>query len=428
VALSSLSQLSRAQETARTPTVHISNADRGPGQSRDSPPALNESNRECTASHDTDRKIIIAAQVFRLIRQPYIYDIYGIVSDDIEVSNVEKFVFGVATPQGMTSAYAHFAPAVALGFDRQEGLQLEMFYGGEPGATARALAAGRCLLAGLNTIVGFLGREEGLQMVAVAGIARRTHRTFSVLRDNPIKKLSDLKGKKLSCDFPHLQKLAEAALSEEGIHPTEYEWVPWMGSDMDSRGMIDPLQAGDIDALFVMDWNHGDFTARNVQLHDIPSEMLDRIRVSSCCWAMEPSIPSHKDLMVRGIRALQKSIVYTLENPTSAVEMMWEVFPESRPSGDRAEALAVATEVAMARVAPMQRKSDDPDYRWCALPNAEMREWATMLHRTGVVRDDITADVLYTNDLVGPINEFDTDAVIALARRSIAPSRVNPND
>lgn len=132
--------------------------------------------------------------------------------------------------------------------------------------------------------------------------------------------------------------------------------------------------------------------------------------------------------MVRGIRALQKSIVYTLENPTSAVEMMWEVFPESRPSGDRAEALAVATEVAMARVAPMQRKSDDPDYRWCALPNAEMREWATMLHRTGVVRDDITADVLYTNDLVGPINEFDTDAVIALARRSIAPSRVNPND
>jgi NitT/TauT family transport system substrate-binding protein len=333
---------------------------------------------------------------------------------------MEQFIFGVATPPGMTSAYAHFAPAVALGFDRDEGLELKLFYGGEPGATARGLADGHCLLAGLNTIVGFLGRQDKLPMVAVAGIARRTHRTFSVVPDSPIKKLADLRGKNLSCDFPHLQKLAEAALFEEGVQPGEYRWVPWRGSDMDSLGMISPLRRGEIDAVFLMDWNYGDFVAQGLPLQHLDSTMLNRIRVSSCCWATESEFPEKADLMTRGIRALQKSIIYTLYNPTSAVQMMWDVYPESRPTGDRHTALARACEVAKARVAPMQRSPDDPDPRWCAMPDAEMHGWAKALHRANITRELISVDRLYSNDLIDQINRFDTDSVIALAQKTPA--------
>jgi ABC-type nitrate/sulfonate/bicarbonate transport system substrate-binding protein len=333
---------------------------------------------------------------------------------------MEQFVFGVATPPGMTSAYAHFAPAVALGFDREADVELKLFYGGEPGATARALADGHCLLAGLNTIVGFLGRQEALPMIAVAGIARRTHRTFSVVPDSPVRKLADLRGKTLCCDFPHLQKLAEAALFEEGVQPGEYEWVSWRGSDMDSLGMISPLHNGEIDALFLMDWNYGDFVAQGLPLRHLDSAMLDRIRVSSCCWATDTGFPQKGDLMARGIRALQKSIVYTLNNPASAVEMMWDIYPESRPPGDRSAALARACEVVKARVAPMQRTADDPDPRWCAISDAEMLSWAKLLHRAKITRELISAGSLYSNDLIDQINQFDTDSVIALAQEKPA--------
>src|SRR2546423_965650 len=128
-----------------------------------------------------------------------------------------KVRIGIATPPGMTAANGYFSAASALGFDQAEDLTFEMFYGDEPGTTARALCAGNCDIASLNTTVGLLGREEGLPMVAVYGKARRTHRWFAVMPDSDIRSLPDLKGKRLTCDFPHLQPLAEAALTEEGV-------------------------------------------------------------------------------------------------------------------------------------------------------------------------------------------------------------------
>ena len=45
-----------------------------------------------------------------------------------------KVTIGLATPTGMSAPYAYLAPALALGYDREEGLQLAFCYGGEPGA------------------------------------------------------------------------------------------------------------------------------------------------------------------------------------------------------------------------------------------------------------------------------------------------------
>lgn len=61
-----------------------------------------------------------------------------------EVDHGERVTIGVATPARMSAHYAYFMPAMALGYDREEGLTLRSFHGGEPGATARGIAAGRC--------------------------------------------------------------------------------------------------------------------------------------------------------------------------------------------------------------------------------------------------------------------------------------------
>jgi hypothetical protein len=102
----------------------------------------------------------------------------------------EKVRIGVATPPGMTAANGYFSAASALGYDREEGLAFEMYYGDEPGTTARALCVGKCDIASLNTTVGLLGREEKLPMTAVYGKARRTHRWFAVMPQSSIRSLS----------------------------------------------------------------------------------------------------------------------------------------------------------------------------------------------------------------------------------------------
>ncbi len=51
-------------------------------------------------------------------------------------------------------------------------------------------------------------------MVAFYSKARRTHRWFAVVPDNPVQSLPNLKGKRIACDFDHLRPLAEAALAD----------------------------------------------------------------------------------------------------------------------------------------------------------------------------------------------------------------------
>src|SRR5262249_27636372 len=97
-----------------------------------------------------------------------------------------RVVIGLPIPDRMAAAYAYFAGASALDFDRDEGLAFDFIYPDEPGSTALALAAGRCQFAPLNTTVGLLAREEGLPLRAVYSMSRRTHRWFSVVPDSPI--------------------------------------------------------------------------------------------------------------------------------------------------------------------------------------------------------------------------------------------------
>src|SRR5207253_2660495 len=153
------------------------------------------------------------------------------------------------------------------------------YYGDEPGATARALCAGRCDIASLNTTVGLLGREHALPMLAAYGKARRTHRWFAVMPESAIEALPNLRGKRIACDFPHLQSLAEAALAEEGVPRGAYAWVPWHGSGMQTREMIEPMRSCAVDAVFLIDWNDGDFIAEGLKLRRLPSRALDRIKL-----------------------------------------------------------------------------------------------------------------------------------------------------
>jgi NitT/TauT family transport system substrate-binding protein len=321
--------------------------------------------------------------------------------------STKTFTIGLAIPDRMGPSYAYLAPAMALGYDRQEGLDFAIFYGGEPGATARSLCAGACDLAFLNTIVGFLGRAEGLPMVAIGSKARRAHRYFAVPPQSPIRSLNELKGKRLTCDFPHLQPLAEAALLEEGVPRGSFEWTAWRGSGMEASGMVEPLRSGEVDAAFIMDWTDGDFVAHQFRLRHLQSQLLERIRVSSCYWTTEARLAASADMLGRALRAIQKSLVFSFANSEAALQLMWQTFPESRPTaGSDAEVLR-QLEILKACIEPMRIDADDPHPRWCAFPAREMEAWQDFLQRSGTVPIAIEVKSCYSTTLVEAANDFD---------------------
>lgn len=329
----------------------------------------------------------------------------------------ETVTIGVATPARMSAHYAYLTPAIALGYDREEGVELRVFHGGEPGATARAIAAGKCDIASLNTIVGFVGRfGEGIPMLAAGSAARRSHRYFAVLDGSAIRELSDLAGKRIACDFPHLQVLAHAALTEAGVPLDSFEWVGWHGSDMDCAGMIGPLRGGDADAMFVMDWILPDARNRGLVLRTLRSALFERIGASSCYWTTDAIFAARKDALGRALCAIARSVVFSFANPQAAVRMMWEVYPDTKPvSGDVEAVLRAEAEVLKTCLARMRIDATDPDPRWCSISDEAMRTWQETLTRTGTIRGGADHRLLYTTELVDRINDFDTEAVRAAA-------------
>jgi NitT/TauT family transport system substrate-binding protein len=317
----------------------------------------------------------------------------------------------------MTAANGYFSAASALGYDREEGLAFEIYYGDEPGTTARALCAGRCDIASLNTTVGLLGREHALAMRAVYGKARRTHRWFAVMPESPIRALPDLRGKSIACDFPHLQPLAEAALAEEGVPRGSYQWIPWRGSGMQTREMIEPMRSFAVDAVFLIDWNDGDFIAGGLRLRRLPSRALDRIKLSSCLWVNEPYWAADKDTIAGVGRALAKVTTFALENPEAAVRLMWRHEPETRPAwSDVERVLRRDLEIMKARLESFRIDPLDEDPRWGAIDEHEIAAWQDFLLASGAIKARLDPKVFYSNDLLDRINAFDAESVRKQAR------------
>jgi NitT/TauT family transport system substrate-binding protein len=330
---------------------------------------------------------------------------------------VDKVRVGIATPPGMTAANGYFSAASALGYDQREGLRFEMYYGGEPGATADALCSGQCDIASLNTTVGLLGREEGLPLKAVYGKARRTHRWFAVIPESPIHSVVELKGKVISCDFPHLQALAEAALAEEGVPRGTYRWAQWRGSGMEARGMLEPLRSGDVDAVFLIDWNAGDFIAEGLPLRRLPSKALDRIRLSSCLWVSESYLGNKPNAIVGTGRALAKATVFALENLKATVRLMWKQNPETRPSThDEDRILRRDQEIMKARLESFRIDPADKEPRWGAIDERQIAAWQNFLLASGAIKKWRDPSVFYTNVFVDDYNQFDVEGIRAQAR------------
>ena len=324
---------------------------------------------------------------------------------------------GVATPLGMTAANGYFSAASALGYDREDGLAFDMYYGEEPGTTARALCAGTCDIASLNTTVGLLGREQELPMRAVYGKARRTHRWFAVMPDSPIHALCDLRGKTIACDFPHLQPLAEAALAEEGVPQGTYRWVPWRGSGMDTRQMIEPVRRFEIDAVFLIDWNNGDFIAQGLQLRRVPSKVLDRIKLSSCLWVSESFLNAKKDTIAGIGRTLAKVTTFALENPEATVRLMWRHEPDTRPSASDFDwVLRRDLKIIRSRLESFCIDPNDKDRRWGAMDEHEIVMWQDLLLASGAIKRRLDPKIFYSNELVDRFNQFDANWIKEQAR------------
>jgi ABC-type nitrate/sulfonate/bicarbonate transport system substrate-binding protein len=227
--------------------------------------------------------------------------------------------------------------------------------------------------------------------------------------------MTDLIGKKIACDFPHLRLLADAALLEDGVSPTSVRWVPWRGSDMNGEEMSLSLASGDVDALFVIDWNDGDFAARGMPLRHLSSKLLNRLRLSSCYWANTTALSTKHDLIARGLRVLTRSLVYAMENPERTIEMAWDHFPEMRPPNtDQEFAFRRDVEILKARLAPMTIEPTDSSTEWGYMSADEFQHLQDCLVQTGALARPVDVSTCFTTEFLKDFNDLSPESIPAV--------------
>jgi NitT/TauT family transport system substrate-binding protein len=231
----------------------------------------------------------------------------------------------------------------------------------------------------------------------------------AVKPESGIQKYEDLKGKKLgvsdlgTTDYP----VTRAVLKNIGIDPDkDVSWTA-VGAGV-SAGVA--LQRGVIDALAYFDTGFGQIDAAGIPIRMLPRPANVPLVGGLFISAMSKFIKDNHKVCVGFARAVNKASEYLLTNPEAGARAFLKLYPETAPRGaSEADAVKSILFAAKRRI-PLYR----PPY-----PNTKMgfireEELITDAKFQGLDIKDLKP--IYTNDLVGEINNYDRNKIIAEAK------------
>jgi NitT/TauT family transport system substrate-binding protein len=308
-------------------------------------------------------------------------------------------------------AFSNFWIGTYLGFFQEEGLRLLQQGATEgPPQAMQLTATGK---ADLNTpapeamiFPAAEGTDTGL--IYVCNATTNTIFELVTLEGSGLTEFTDLAGKKIGVpalgSHPSLL-YAAGVLRSVGIDPdTEVEFIS-VGIDM-SAGLA--LQNGDVDALSIWDDPYVSMELNGVPLYHMGQTEKTSKLVGSAIAVRRTALenPEERERILGYLRAITKGAIFLAENPEATVTVHWALYPESKPTGvSEEEAFAGA----MKRV---EQKFDNWEKpvtgRWCEFPDGWVEAYLDHLGMPGAIED---TSMVYTNELVEEINDFDEDAV-----------------
>jgi NitT/TauT family transport system substrate-binding protein len=327
----------------------------------------------------------------------------------------QKVVFGTVTT--VTLSLGVVTAAKQLGFFKDEGLDVDIVSFNGTATLLPQMNAKRVHVGYPNPDVLILSRAPGkdpLPLKFFYNATRESAWEFVVLNDSPIKALADLKGKKLgvgALTFGNIP-ITRAMFKEMGA---EVEMIP--------VGVGAPaflaFRDKKIDALNLFDSQHATLEVQGTVIRRLAMPKKYNDLFSNGFVAHEDTIRDNPKLVVGFGRAIAKASVYCETNRAACIRAHWALYPDQKPTGDEAKAIADGIKIMAARF----DKYLDFDgvqgtaRRWGEFPPQAWRDFATTLFEGGQIPSkDVAVESCYTNALVPEFMKFDASAIIARAK------------
>jgi NitT/TauT family transport system substrate-binding protein len=314
----------------------------------------------------------------------------------------------------ITSAAAPFAIATKMGWYGPSGMKVQLVP--VPGSTdcVKLVATGD-LPYSLPSIEPLpAARSQGVKAKIFYTAYQGNIYGIAVAKDGPIRSIKDLKGKKIG--VPSMGSggvhVVRGVLAMTGLDPDKDAQIVVVGEAAQAGAL---LRGGEVSALSMYDTQFALIEAAGVPLRQLDSGPLSRFP-SNGFLALEETLRKDRAQAVALGKGYAMGTVFAMANPQAAVKILYEVYPQTKPSG-KSEEIAIRDDVKtlLARAGHWRLEAGGVK-RWGESSIKDFDAYLDFLIKWNVIKDKVPATELVTNELVDDVNRFDAARIEAEAK------------
>ena len=314
----------------------------------------------------------------------------------------------------VSSAATPFAVATKLGWFRENGIEVELVP--LPGSTdcVKNVAIKEVDFSLPSVEPLAIGRPQGIRAKVFYTAYQGNIYGIAVPADSPIQKIADLRGKSIgvismaSAGVIVARALAGAA----GLDPERDVTIVVAGEGAQTAALVRNKQ---VDALSQFDTQYAMVENAGVKLRLLDTREIDHYP-SNGFLALEDTLKSKRKEAIALARGYARGTIFAIHNPEAAVRILYEVFPQTRPTGkDEATAIRDDAKVLQARIQNW-RLVKAGVRKWGENSEANYAASAQFMLKWGIIKQPVDAKDLITNELIDEINRFDAEKVAAEAK------------
>jgi len=314
----------------------------------------------------------------------------------------------------ITSAAAPFAIAMKRGWYAKAGMKVQLVP--VPGSTdcVKLVATGDLpwSLPSIEPIPA--ARQQGVKAKIFYTAYQGNIYGIAVPKESGIRSVKDLKGKKIgvasmgSAGVP----VARGLLAMNGLDPDKDAQIVVVGEAAQAAALI---RSGQVQALSLYDTQYA-----LVESAGQPVRMLDSGPVarfpSNGFFALEETVRKDRARAVALGKGYAMGTVFAMANPEAAVKILYEVYPQTKPTGKTDEqAIREDVKTLLARAEHWKLEAGGVK-RWGESSIKDFDAYEDFLVRWKVVQEKVPATDVVSNELIDEVNRFDAAAIAAEAR------------
>lgn len=312
------------------------------------------------------------------------------------------------------SAASPFAIAEKFGWFAEGGIKVQLVAMGGSADCVKQVATGDLPFG--------IASPEPLAFMRPQGIKIRTFYTayqsstygLAVPSDSPIQTFQDLKGKTIGVTSMGSGGvvIAKAMAADAGLNPDTDIRIVVAGEGAQTAALLRNKQ---IDALSQFDAAYALVESTGVKLRMMDNRKIEHFPANGLV-ALESTLVNRRAEAVTLGKGISKGAIFALANPEAATRILWEIYPQTKPTGkDEATALAEGAMPMRARAHAFLLAPAGVT-KWGENSEANYDAYFTFLLKWGVLKQAVAAKDVIDNSLIDDINKFDGAEVETMAK------------